>query len=167
MKWFKEVKNLEDLRRLYKSLVVRHHPDNGGMEETIKEINVEYDILFKQLKENYQNSEHYEQTTEKQRQAYDSAKDQKLREMIVKLCRYPGLIIELCGVWIWVSGSTITYKEELKKLGLRYASAKKCWYIHFDDFVKHGKKPSSMSYIRDKYGSMVIHSEEKKHIART
>lgn len=166
MKWFKEVDSLDELRKLYRKLVVKHHPDNGGSEEIIKQVNAEYEILFKRLKEGYQHSESYQKATERQKQAYDSVKDQKLREMIVKLCRYPGLIIELCGVWLWVSGNTIAYKEELKKLGLHYAGNKKCWYIHYDDYVKHGKKPASMSYIRSKYGSMVVHAEEKNGVAR-
>lgn len=37
MKWFKEINTLDDLRKLYRKLVVKHHPDNGGSEETIKE----------------------------------------------------------------------------------------------------------------------------------
>lgn len=166
MKWFKEVDSLDELRKLYRKLVVKHHPDNGGSEELIKEINNEYENIFKRLKEGYQHSESYQKATERQKQAYDSVKDQKLREMIVKLCRYPGLIIELCGVWLWVSGNTIAYKEELKKLGLHYAGNKKCWYIHYDDFVKHGKKPTSMSYIRSKYGSVIVHTEERDKVAR-
>ena len=29
MKWFKDVKSLEELRKLYRRLVMEHHPDNG------------------------------------------------------------------------------------------------------------------------------------------
>lgn len=164
MKWFKEIKTLEELRALYKKLVIQHHPDNGGSEENIKEINSEYDLLFKKLKSGYENSENYKNATDRQKQTYDFVKDRMLREMIIKLCRYPGLIIELCGVWIYVFGTTKTYKDELKALGLHYASRKKCWYIHFDDYVKHGKKQVNMSHIRSKYGSVVVHAEDKNHI---
>ena len=164
MKWFQEIKDLNELRKLYRKLVVKHHPDNGGSEDAIKEINAEYDILFKQFKSSYENSESYKNTTEKQRQSYDSVKDKMLREMIVKLCRYPGLVVEICGVWIWVSGNTKAYKDELKSLGLHYASSKKCWYIHYDDYVKYGKRPASMSYIRNRYGSMVVHAGTKDDV---
>ena len=161
MKWFKDINDLNELRKLYKKLVIKYHPDNNGDEEIIKSINVEYDILFKKFKSGYENSESYKNTTEKQRQSYDSVKDRMLREMIVKLCRFPDLIIEICGVWIWVSGNTKAYKEELKALGLHYASGKKCWYIHYDDFVKYGKKSATMSYIRNRYGSVVVHAGNK------
>lgn len=166
MKWFKDIHSLDDLRKLYKKLVIKYHPDNGGSEDIIKEVNAEYDILFKQLKAGYEKSEAYQKATERQKQAYDSEKDQKLRDMIIKLSRYPGLIIELCGVWLWVSGNTKAHKDELHRLGLHYARNKKCWYIHFDDFVKYGKHPTSMAYIRSKYGSMVVHAEQREDIVK-
>ena len=53
MKWFKDVNSLEELRKLYRRLVVEHHPDNGGSEDIIKEVNAEDDILFKRLKRDF------------------------------------------------------------------------------------------------------------------
>lgn len=161
MKWFHGMNDLESLRKEYKRLVIRHHPDNGGLEEDIKEINAEYDLLFQRFKDGYEHSESYKDATERQKQAYDPVKDRKLREVIISLSRYPGLVIELCGVWLWVSGDTKTYKNELKALGLHYAGNKKCWYIHFDDHVRYGKKPSSMSYIRQRYGSAIIYTKQE------
>lgn len=163
MKWFKDVSDLDTLRRMYKRLVIQYHPDNCGSDDSsIKEINAEYDELFKKLKAGYEQSEGYKNATDRQKQTYDTVKDKKLREVIVKLSRYKGLVLELCGVWLWVSGDTKKYKDELKALGLHYASQKKCWYIHFDDFVKYGKKPSTMAYIRSRYGSTVIHADNNE-----
>lgn len=162
MKWFKNINNLNELRTAYKKFVIMHHPDNGGLEETIKEINAEYDTLFHKIKYGYEHSDDYKNVTNRQKQTYDSVKDQKIREMVVNLSRFQGLTIELCGMWLWISGDTKKYKEELKSLGLHYASHKKCWYIHWDDYVKHGKEPSSMSYIRSKYGSTVFYETKKE-----
>lgn len=169
MKWFKDISTLEDLQKKYKQLVIKHHPDNGGSNDAIKEINAEYDILFKKLKNGYEHFESYQKSTNRQKQAYDSVKDIKIREMIVKLSRFQGLVIELCGVWLWVTGDTKRYKEELKKLGLHYAPQKKCWYIHWDEFVQHGTKSSSMSHIRTKYGSTIINidNQEKELYIKT
>lgn len=116
MKWFKDISTLDHLRKRYKQLVVQHHPDNGGSDNAIKEINSEYDILFKKLKNSYEHSESYQKSSDRQKQSYNSVKDQKIREMIVKLSRLQGLVIELCGVWLWVSGDTKRYKDELKAL---------------------------------------------------
>lgn len=45
-KYFKNVKSYKDLKEQYKKLLKENHPDNGGDLDTMKDINVEYDILF-------------------------------------------------------------------------------------------------------------------------
>lgn len=45
-KYFKNIKNFEDLKNQYRCLLRKNHPDNGGDLEVMKEINVEYDALF-------------------------------------------------------------------------------------------------------------------------
>lgn len=48
MKYFKNVNTLEDLRKQYKELLKKFHPDNPeGSTEATQEINSEYDELFK------------------------------------------------------------------------------------------------------------------------
>lgn len=131
MKWFTDISGLDALRKTYRKLVVRHHPDNGGSESSIKEINAEYDALFTKYKAEYEHSKSYGEATERQKQSYDPIKDQKIRDMAIMLSRYPGLIIELCGVWIWVFGNTKAYKDELKSLGLHYAKKKQCYQFPF------------------------------------
>lgn len=49
MTYFNNIRTLEELRKEYKRLVKANHPDNGGSVETIKIINVEYEICFKIL----------------------------------------------------------------------------------------------------------------------
>ena len=66
-KYFINVKTLEQLRRQYKELLKRFHPDNGGSEEIMKAVNVEYDKLFKLLKDRHRSEEH---TSELQSHAY-------------------------------------------------------------------------------------------------
>ena len=45
-KYFKNVKSFDDLKKQYKNLLKKNHPDNGGDLEVMKEINVEFDALF-------------------------------------------------------------------------------------------------------------------------
>lgn len=45
-KYFKNIKSFEDLKKNYKNLIKKNHPDNGGDLEIMKEINVEFDALF-------------------------------------------------------------------------------------------------------------------------
>lgn len=46
MTYFKNVKSFEDLKKQYKELLKKNHPDNGGDVEAMKEINVQFDALF-------------------------------------------------------------------------------------------------------------------------
>ena len=51
MKWFQEVKTVEELRTRYRELLKQYHPDSkGGSTEVTQEINAEYDLLFDRLK---------------------------------------------------------------------------------------------------------------------
>ena len=46
MKWFANVRTVEELRKQYRQLMKKHHPDVGGNTEDAKEINSEYERLF-------------------------------------------------------------------------------------------------------------------------
>lgn len=161
MKWFKEISSLAELRKLYKKLVVQYHPDNGGSEDLIKEINAEYDLLFKKMKDDFEHQDTYKDATDKQKQQYDWQKDKQIRDMIVLLSKFKGITVEVIGVWIWVS-NCYEYRKELKELGFRWAKQKQMWYIHFDDYHKFGSRTASMSYIRAKYGSVEVKFKEEK-----
>ncbi|BBF43246.1 hypothetical protein lbkm_1933 [Lachnospiraceae bacterium KM106-2] len=49
MKWFNNPESVEELKKQYKMLIRVCHPDNGGNMDTMKEINAEYDQLYKEL----------------------------------------------------------------------------------------------------------------------
>ena len=161
MKWFKDINTLDELRKLYRKLVVKYHPDNGGKEEIIKEINAEYDLLFKRLKSDFENKDTYRHATDKQKQTYDWQKDKQIRNKVIQLSKFKDIKVEIIGVWIWVS-NCYAYRKELKELGFRWASQKQMWYLHFDDFHKFSSKPASMSYIRERYGSTEIKFNTEK-----
>lgn len=64
MKYFKNVKSLEDLKNQFKTLARKNHPDAGGDAETMKAINCEYDALFPIWKNRHNAEEPQNQTTE-------------------------------------------------------------------------------------------------------
>ncbi len=161
MKWFQNIKTLKDLRKEYRRLVIQHHPDNNGSEDTIKEINAEYDILFKKMKYDFEQTDTYNNATDKQKQQYDWQKDSQIREVIIQLSRFKDITVEIIGVWIWVS-DCYKYRKELKELGFHFARQKQMWYMHFDDYHKFSSRPASMSYIRAKYVSVEIKFNSEK-----
>ena len=71
MAYFKNVETLEELRRQYKELLKKYHPDNpDGSTEATQEINSEYDRLFKVLKNRHE-SKTAESKTEKSEKYYN------------------------------------------------------------------------------------------------
>ena len=50
MKYFTDVKTLDELKKAYRRLAMQYHPDCGGSTEAMQEINNEHDELFEILK---------------------------------------------------------------------------------------------------------------------
>ena len=64
-KWFESVTTVEELRKQYKQLLLKYHPDNQGSVADTQEINAECNRLFKARgKENRTNANHYKITLE-------------------------------------------------------------------------------------------------------
>lgn len=151
MKYFKNVETLEELRREYKRLVKANHPDNGGSEDVIKVINVEYDFCFKALEKNDTASSN----------KYNMEEDEQIRDIINNIINF-NIDIEICGSWIWVSGNTYECKTELKQNGFRWASKKKMWYWHNPEEQARGNGKATMDDIRNRYGSHVMKESASK-----
>ncbi|PEV89704.1 molecular chaperone DnaJ, partial [Bacillus cereus] len=101
MKFFQSVTTLEELKKQYKKLAKKHHPDCGGKHEDFIALKKEYDRLFEQLHSNSgtQNNGAYQ-------------------NIIDELIKYD-IEIEIIGTWIWVTGNTYSLKTELKELGFK------------------------------------------------
>lgn len=168
MKYFNNVNTLEELRKQYKELLKKYHPDNpNGSTKATQEVNAEYDNLFKVLKDRHEHKT--EQTSDTDKKNYDNMKydfseDEKLREVLQAIIHLSDITIEICGSWIWISGNTYQHKTELKEHGFKFASKKKQWYWHTEAFRKRGKKALSMEDIRNYYESTEVKTEETKRL---
>lgn len=168
MKYFNNVNTLEELRKQYRDLLKKHHPDNrNGSTEATQQINAEYDRLFKILK-GMHNSKSDANTdsntkTDCNSMKYDFSEDAKLREMLSKIISFDGITIEVCGAWIWAFDS-YNYRKELKELGFRYAKNKKAWHWHSEAFRKRSHKTLSMDDIRNYYGSTEVETNGMKRL---
>lgn len=153
-KYFAGVETVEELRKRYKELLKKHHPDNGGNEETMKEINAKYDRLSAQMSR--ENKADGKSTT------YDNkAEDKAFREVLNQIIRY-NMEIELIGRWIWCF-NCYAYKDRLKELGFRYAPKKRAWTWHFGEFSRYHKGETSIDDIRAKYGSQKVTRQSKQY----
>lgn len=166
MTYFKNIETLEQLRKAYKDLLKKHHPDNGGSEETMKAINVEYEQLFKILKNRHESkATGTESKTSSENMKWNFEEDEKLREVLQKIINFDGISIEICGSWLWVSGNTYQYRKVFKELGFMWASQKKMWYWKPETYIKKSRKPLSMEDIRSYYGSTEVKTEARKRLA--
>ena len=102
--YFKNVQTLDELRKQYKDLLKKYHPDNGGSEEATKAINVEYEKLFKILKDKHSRqdtadsnsgSNHSSYGNSYDNMKYDFAEDELLREMLQKVIYLSDITIEI------------------------------------------------------------------------
>lgn len=139
---------LEELKTMYKRLALANHPDQGGSTEAMQQINAEYTELFNTLKNVHRSAEGEKYTA---RQDNDETAAEFI-DIIAKLVRLPGIIIELCGSWLWITGETRAVKDELKEIGFRWSKNKTAWYYHRGEYHK-SKGEMSLDDIRIKYGS--------------
>ena len=165
-KYFKDVNTLEELRRQYRDLLKKYHPDNAnGSTQATQEINAEYDKLFKVLKNRHESksADNKESNTKTDFNAnmYDWENDKALRETLQKIINFNGIEITICGQWLWVSGNTYSYKKELKEIGFKGASQKKMWFWHSENFRKKSRKTLSMEEIQNYYGSTKVKTNTK------
>lgn len=156
--YFKKVETLEELRKQYKELLKKFHPDNKRKStQATQEINSEYDNLFKILKNQHkEGSEKQQRETDSQ---YNIKIDKELREQLNKIINLD-VEIEIIGNWIWVSGKTYPVKDILKSAGFAYSSRNKAWYWGKVAFFKKSHKTLNMETKRALYGSMKIESEK-------
>lgn len=153
-KWFAGVTTIEELRKRYRELLKQFHPDNGGDEETMKAINIEYDKLFDVLNK--------ESKSDDQTDTYDqNAENQAFKEILNQIIGYK-MEIELIGRWIWCF-NCFAYKDRLKELGFKFAPKKKAWTWHYGEFSRYHKGEIPIDDIRAKYGSQKVTRQSKQY----
>ena len=150
-KYFSDCHTLEEVKRRYKELAMQHHPDRGGDTATMQDINKEYENVIKNPFFSFS-----EQTEQEQQEFI------KYPEIINQIIGLEGIIIELIGNWIWISGNTYPHRSQLKQIGFYFAPKKIMWYHRPPEYKSLNRKPKSINEIRLKYGSDIIETKFKK-----
>lgn len=150
-KYFSGINNLDELKKAFLKLAKELHPDNGGNVADFQEMKNEFDRLSKHFEMFGKSNINEDQETSEANFDFNLYAD-----IISQLAGLDGLIIELVGSWLWVSGETFPHKDVLKSLKFRWSSKKKAWYFHFEPYKKRSKKNFSLDDIKNMYGSTTI-----------
>lgn len=162
--YFTTCKTIEDVKKTYKELLFKFHPDistDPNATEICKAINNEYEKAFAQFKNIHENAkgETYTTSTESSETAKEYA------DIINQIIHFEGCTVEIIGSWIWLSGNTKPYKEQIKKIGgFHWSSNKLSWYYHKEPFHKKGDKKLSLDDIRTMFGSETVQAKQRQAI---
>ena len=154
--FFKGVKTAEELKKAFRELAKKHHPDCGGDAEIFKALRAEYARVWEQVKNHHVNAEgeHYEKETEET--------PEQFMDIVSSFIHFDDLTVEVIGSWLWVTGNTQEHREELKAAGLKWAGRKQAWYFHFGAYRKRSGKEYTMDDLRDRDGSTELKEGRKR-----
>lgn len=156
MIYFQNCRTVDEIKAMYKQLAKENHPDCGGDTETMQAINAEYAYACANVLKGENLSS--EATEDRIRMS------EEYRAVIERIMPITGIVIEVVGNWIWVTGSTYPVRKELREAGLYFASRKMAWYFRTEEFKTKGSD-QTLDEIRGKYGSEKLNSERTKTIS--
>jgi curved DNA-binding protein CbpA len=156
-KYFSNPATLEELKKQYKALALKYHPDKGGDTATMQAINNEYESLFAYLKDTHRNKDGEIYTA---REPSEEAADEYIN-IINELIKLDGVIIEICGRFLWLSGNTFAHKKIIKALRFRWSHDKKAWYLSPQGYRRSSRHDWTMQDIRERFGSEFVHRDRE------
>ena len=154
IKFLKDVKNLQELKKAYFTLAKELHPDLNGSIEDMQVLNAEYDYLKTTLNND---------TTIKNKAYNETASSMEgFKDIINDLIRFNDLEFEIIGTWLYIKGNTFVIKDYLKdQYHCRFSKTHKCWYW-FNGIENSNKTRANKKYYdknKSMYGVMSVKSE--------
>lgn len=142
--------DVADLKAARAAFAKQYHPDvNPDGLEMMKLGNAAFDMLIQNLELVAREFA----TFTKDADEYDSI-PAAIMEKFAAIRRAHGLIVELCGTWLWVSGATKENKDMMKAEGFRWCSKKMMWSWHPDTYRKLSRRGAwDISEIRETFGT--------------
>ena len=143
--------NQADIKKAYREKTSLYHPDrNPSGADMMKLINAAYAVL--------RNT----QALTVQENATLAEYPEILNKVLNEINTLDSLVIEVCGLWVWMTDNTKIHKDKLKELGFKWAKNKGSWFYRPETAKSRNRyQPWDMEKIRESYGS--IKSNVKTH----
>lgn len=154
MRYFEGCKTIEDVKKRYRELAKKLHPDCGGTEEEFKRMSAEYETAFERYKNIHQTAagETYEKET--------TETPQDFADIINRVIHFDGVSVEIIGSWVWLTGNTLIYKDQIKAAGFFWSKTKKAWYYNGSKEKSHRRGRYSMDGLREKWGTQKVKEDK-------
>jgi len=156
-RFFENIKTLEELKKAYKKLALKLHPDMNREHDTteeFKEMQNEYERLFEQVKNKrvFEGKEYTKETKET---------PEEFKEIIDHLIFCDGVTIEIIGTWIWLTGNTYIYKDLIKELNFKYSKNKKSWYYTGEEENKYRRGHYTLDQLRQRFETTEVETQKQ------
>ncbi|MDN8602277.1 J domain-containing protein [Citrobacter sp. S2-9] len=137
----------KDIKIAYRKAALKYHPDRNPLGvELMKAVNAAFDFLMANIDKINQ----FQSTEETDRYDYG----ENLEKVLMVLSGLTGVVYEVIGNWIWISGETKGHKDTLRKLGCKWAPKKKQWFYRPEEHKSYrNRKEHSIEEIREMYGT--------------
>lgn len=149
---FAQCATLDDAKKLYKKLAFQLHPDIHGAGST---------AAFQDMQNQF-HAFRPAAESEKFKGEFEQWNANAFMAVVDDLHKIPGLIVEICGSFIWISGDTKPNRDKIKAVDPRdyfrpaqWHREKEKWFFSPADYFRRSKEGLSMEEIRSKYGSEI------------
>jgi len=141
------------LKEAFRKARSKYHPDrNPAGLEMMKAVNLAYAFLKKLTDA--------DETVATEGTGFDFG--EAMNNAINAVIDMEGVLIEICGNWIWLSGNTRDHKDSIKAAGFYWASKKMMWYFRPADYKSSSRGGYSIDDIREKFGSDTVKPSANK-----
>ena len=156
MNYFTHCQSVEEAKKIYRALLMQHHPDHAGQEgeAATKEIIKQFNYFLNSFMSHSFNS-YYEDKEWKPAPGAETPFQEILQKIINLDCE-----IEIIGYWIYCFNSK-EVKDQLKELGFWFSGKHKAW-IYSGKPKRNIKSKETLDEIRARKGSQKIEKEEKE-----
>jgi len=155
---FSGLYNVNDVKSRYRQMCFVCHPDTGGSDEAMKELN----RMYREALERCDGSKSMGDDGKERTYRYNPDVEQGIMDKINELLhlRLTDVQILLVGYWVWITGNTRPVKEKLKEAQCRWHGKRGMWYWHDEGYRTHYSK-ADFGNICAKYGVQRVEDNER------